>query len=88
MYAGRSRRPYNTNLMLLRAAVMAWSSWNFFATDINETKILDSAKALVATGLAALGYTYVNIDAGSMHQLRDPKTGAIVPDPIKFPRGE
>ena len=70
-----------------KTPVMAWSSWNYFATDINETKVLDSAKALISTGLADLGFKYVNIDAGSMHQQRDPKTGAIIPDPIKFPRG-
>ena len=36
-------------------------SWNFFATDVNETVILDTAAALIETGLARLGFKYVNI---------------------------
>ncbi|MDI1296582.1 MAG: alpha-galactosidase, partial [bacterium] len=43
---------------------MGWSSWNAFATDIDEDKILGSAKVLVDTGLAQKGYRYVNIDDG------------------------
>ena len=43
---------------------MGWSSWNAFLTDIDETKIVGVAQALVDTGLAAKGYTYVNIDDG------------------------
>jgi alpha-galactosidase len=41
---------------------MGWNSWNFFACNINETVIRDTADALVSTGLADLGYNYVNID--------------------------
>ena len=43
---------------------MGWSSWNAFATDIDEDKIIGSAQALVDSGLAAKGYRYVNIDDG------------------------
>ncbi|HEX2584929.1 MAG TPA: NPCBM/NEW2 domain-containing protein [Steroidobacteraceae bacterium] len=43
---------------------MGWSSWNAFQTEIDETKILGVAQALIDTGLAAKGYTYVNIDDG------------------------
>ncbi|XP_060181719.1 alpha-galactosidase 3 isoform X2 [Lycium barbarum] len=41
---------------------MGWSTWNFFACNINETVIKETADALISTGLASLGYTYVNID--------------------------
>ncbi|CAM0907653.1 unnamed protein product [Alopecurus aequalis] len=41
---------------------MGWNSWNFFACDINETLIRETADALLSTGLADLGYDYVNID--------------------------
>ncbi|CAL9055862.1 unnamed protein product, partial [Musa banksii] len=41
---------------------MGWNTWNHFYCDINETIIRESADALVSTGLAKLGYRYVNID--------------------------
>ncbi|XP_037475779.1 alpha-galactosidase 3-like isoform X2 [Triticum dicoccoides] len=40
---------------------MGWNSWNFFACNINDTLIRETADALVWTGLADLGYNYVNI---------------------------
>ncbi|GJJ03262.1 hypothetical protein RugamoR64_38000 [Duganella rhizosphaerae] len=43
---------------------MGWSSWNAFGTDIDEAKILGSADRIVASGLAAAGYRYINIDDG------------------------
>jgi len=43
---------------------MGWSSWNAFATDIDEAKILGSAQKIVDSGLAAKGYRYINIDDG------------------------
>ena len=43
---------------------MGWNSWNAFRTDVNEEKVLGAARTLVDTGLAKLGYVYVNIDDG------------------------
>jgi hypothetical protein len=43
---------------------MGWNSWNAFHTDVTEAKVVDSAKALVDSGLAAKGYRYINIDDG------------------------
>jgi alpha-galactosidase len=43
---------------------MGWNSWNAFATLIDEDKVMGTAQALVDTGLAKLGYRYVNIDDG------------------------
>lgn len=43
---------------------MGWNSWNAFRTLINEERLMGSAQALVDTGLAKLGYRYVNIDDG------------------------
>jgi hypothetical protein len=43
---------------------MGWNSWNAFNTDIDEAKILGSARILVSSGLAAKGYRYVNLDDG------------------------
>lgn len=43
---------------------MGWNSWNAFRTEINEDKVLGAAQALKDSGLAKLGYVYVNIDDG------------------------
>lgn len=43
---------------------MGWNSWNAFHTDVTEQKVLDLAKAIVDSGLAAKGYRYINIDDG------------------------
>ncbi|QMW21459.1 NPCBM/NEW2 domain-containing protein [Sandaracinobacteroides saxicola] len=43
---------------------MGWNSWNAFATLVDEEKVMGTAQALVDTGLARLGYRYVNIDDG------------------------
>ncbi|KAG9455189.1 hypothetical protein H6P81_008093 [Aristolochia fimbriata] len=65
---------------------MGWNSWNFFACNINETVIRETADALISTGLAALGYNYVNIDDCWSSSLRN-KEGNMVPDPETFPSG-
>lgn len=41
---------------------MGWNSWNHFHCMIDENMIKQTADALVSTGLAKLGYKYVNID--------------------------
>ncbi|MCA9236129.1 MAG: NPCBM/NEW2 domain-containing protein [Planctomycetales bacterium] len=41
---------------------MGWNSWNCFAHAVNETDIRNAAQALVDSGLADHGWTYVNID--------------------------
>lgn len=63
---------------------MGWSSWNAFATDIDEDKILGSARALVDSGLARRGYRYVNIDDGWWLQRRA-SDGQLVIRATRFP---
>ncbi|GMY18570.1 alpha-galactosidase 1-like [Fagus crenata] len=41
---------------------MGWNSWNHFNCKIDEKTIKETADALISTGLAKLGYTYINID--------------------------
>lgn len=65
---------------------MGWNSWNFFACDINENVIKETADALISTGLAKLGYTYVNIDDCWSELVRDSK-GQLAPDSKTFPSG-
>uniref|UniRef100_J3MP50 Alpha-galactosidase n=1 Tax=Oryza brachyantha TaxID=4533 RepID=J3MP50_ORYBR len=65
---------------------MGWNSWNFFACNINETVIRETADALVSTGLADLGYNYVNIDDCWSNVKRGNKD-QLLPDPKTFPSG-
>jgi alpha-galactosidase len=68
-----------------RTPQMAWNSWNTFACDIDEDLIKDTAKAMVTTGLAAVGFNYVNMDDCWAESRTS--NGFIVADPKKFPSG-
>lgn len=65
---------------------MGWNSWNTFETNIDENLVKETADIMVASGMAAAGYTYIVLDDGWMAKERDAK-GNLVPDPIKFPSG-
>jgi len=41
---------------------MGWNSWNCWADSVDQDKVLRSARAMVASGLANHGWTYINID--------------------------
>jgi alpha-galactosidase len=71
---------------LARTPQMGWNSWNYFACDINEKVIMETADALVSTGLAKLGYIYVNIDDCWSEPVRDSK-GQLAPQSKTFPSG-
>ncbi len=47
-----------------RTPPMGWNSWNAFRTEVDEAKVLGAAQTIVDTGLAKLGYVYINIDDG------------------------
>ncbi|KAI8008551.1 Alpha-galactosidase 3 [Camellia lanceoleosa] len=76
----------NLNNGLALTPQMGWNSWNFFACNINETVIKETADALVSTGLADLGYVYVNID-DCWSALKRNSEDQLVPDPKTFPSG-
>ncbi|KAK8955181.1 hypothetical protein KSP40_PGU001557 [Platanthera guangdongensis] len=59
---GLALTPQMGSALSLPWHVFTWNSWNFFACNINETVIKETADALISTGLADLGYRYVNID--------------------------
>lgn len=65
---------------------MGWNSWNHFSCQIDENMIKETADALVSTGLAKLGYKYVNIDDCWAEIARDSK-GNLVPKKSTFPSG-
>jgi alpha-galactosidase len=49
---------------LARTPPMGFSTWNHFATEIDDRTIREIADALVSTGLRDAGYVQVNIDDG------------------------
>ena len=65
---------------------MGWNTWNTFGPNINEQLILESADAMVETGLLDAGYEYIVIDDMWSLKERD-ENGRLVPDPEKFPHG-
>ncbi|KAK3152942.1 hypothetical protein QOZ80_2BG0165600 [Eleusine coracana subsp. coracana] len=69
-----------------RTPQMGWNSWNHFYCGINEQIIKATADALVNTGLAKLGYEYVNIDDCWAEYNRDYQ-GNLVPNRQTFPSG-
>ena len=72
--------------MIIRKPPMGWNTWNTFGPNINEQLILESAKAMVDTGLKNAGYEYIVIDDMWSLKERD-ANGRLQPDPVKFPHG-
>jgi alpha-galactosidase len=62
---------------------MGWNSWNAWRRWVDDEKTRAAARALVTTGLAARGYTYVNIDSCWQGERGGPQD-AIQPN-RKFP---
>ena len=56
--------PYKPYLRIRKTPLMGWASWNCFRTNISEAGMKEQAKALIDTGLAECGYTYLNMDDG------------------------
>lgn len=76
-----------SELMLSRTPPMGFNTWNTFGENINESVIKETADAMVEKGLLEAGYNYLVIDDCWSERERDPETGKIVPDKIKFPNG-
>lgn len=55
---------------------LGWNSWNCWGIQINQERILNSARAMDGMGLADYGWSYVNIDDG-WQGLRGGKYNAI-----------
>ncbi len=41
---------------------MGWNSWNHFASKVSQQVVLETARAMVTSGLIDHGWTYINID--------------------------
>lgn len=72
--------------MLVPTPPMGWNSWNTFKTKINEQLVIETADAMVSSGMRDAGYNYLVLDDGWMAMERDAK-GDLVADPVKFPSG-
>lgn len=77
----------DASTVALTSPPMGWNSWNKFGCDINEDLIKQTADALANSALSGSGYRFVNIDDCWAAHDRDPKTGALLPDPQRFPHG-
>lgn len=65
---------------------MGWSSWNTFRNTIDEDLIYDTAKAMVDSGLAEVGYKYINLD-DCWHSPQRNEDGNLEGDPVRFKSG-
>lgn len=68
-----------------RTPALGWNSWNTFGCNVDEAMIRGMADAMVASGMKAAGYEYINID-DCWHGQRD-ANGVIQPDRKTFPSG-
>jgi alpha-galactosidase len=69
-----------------RTPPMGWNPWYRFRCNVNEDLVRRSADIMVASGMKAAGYRYINLDDCWMARTRDP-SGSLAPDPAKFPHG-
>jgi hypothetical protein len=65
---------------------MGWNSWNKFGCRIDERLIRETADALVASGMLAAGYNYLNIDDCWEARSRAANNELVV-DSARFPSG-
>ncbi len=65
---------------------MGWNDWAHYQCNFTAQTILDNARELVKTGLAARGYDTVTIDDCWMLKTRD-AAGNLQSDPERFPHG-
>ncbi len=81
--ASPARHSYNG---LALTPPMGFNNWAHYECKLDERLFVDTADALVTTGLAKLGYRYVNIDDCWMEMQRD-ASGNLVANPKLFPHG-
>jgi hypothetical protein len=72
---------------LAQTPALAWSTWNYFNNDVNDSLIREIADALVTSGLADIGYRQINIDNGYLLPDRNPDTTELQVNATKFPHG-
>jgi alpha-galactosidase len=63
---------------------MGWNSWNIYASKVTQELVLANATAMVSSGLAEHGWSYMNID-DVWQGKRGGDYFAILPDSATFP---
>jgi alpha-galactosidase len=76
----------SAELNLALTPPMGWNSWNPFGEKVSEQVIMETADAMVASGLKDAGFLYIVID-DIWQGGRDSITGNLYPDPDRFPSG-
>jgi alpha-galactosidase len=71
---------------LARTPPMGWNGYNHFSRNVTASIVETEARAIVASGMKAAGYTYVNLDGG-WDLLQRGAAGQLQPDPANFPAG-
>src|ERR1700684_2784990 len=65
---------------------MGWNDWYQYRCGVTENDVLANARAMVSSGLARLGYNYINLDDCWMAPQRA-ADGALQGAPTRFPPG-
>ena len=79
-----AERPAVQRIARVQKPPMGWTSWNAFTTEVDQERVEATAKALVEKGLAAHGYTYVNVDS-CWQGARDAKGTLALQPNARFP---
>jgi alpha-galactosidase len=61
-FTAPSQTPVPPNAQVALTPPMGWNSWNYFAGNVTDKNIRDSADLIVSSGMKDAGYIYVNID--------------------------
>ena len=77
---------YARDESLARTPPMGWNSWYAYRCQPTQELILENARALVDSGMAAAGYRYVNVD-GCWQAVGRDENGDLQADPETFPDG-
>ena len=65
---------------------MGWNSWNKYGGNVTDALVRQTGDAMLSSGMAAVGYKFVNIDDCWQLKGRD-AGGHMQPDPKKFHNG-
>ena len=71
---------------LAQTPPMGWNSWNPFGKNVNEQVIMETADAIVSSGLKDAGFTYIVIDDYWQGE-RDSASGILNYNSERFPSG-
>ena len=83
---GKAGRPFRIVVgdQIGLTPAMGWNSWDCWAGGVNQARVMTAAQAMVSSGLAQHGWTYINID-DTWQGGRGGDLNAIQPDLHRFP---